>query len=177
MLEKTVTFDRGTAADLNLLVNPQRRSLKGIHLLFIVSYTAGARDSESYFNPDITNVEVTINGIPNRVYNNGIKGHDMWREASRLFSTKSKKKGDGIYSPNMTLAKYLTGNKFGFFLDLRSMAGTNMHGSGLRLVNSENGVQIAITRTTSGSGNVRCHIFNISDAQLNIMERYIQKVF
>ena len=29
MLEKTVTFDRGTAADLNLLVNPQRRSLKG----------------------------------------------------------------------------------------------------------------------------------------------------
>ena len=35
MLEKTVTFDRGTAADLNLLVNPQRRSLKVILLLFI----------------------------------------------------------------------------------------------------------------------------------------------
>ena len=35
MLEKTVTFDRGTNADLNLLVNPQRRSLKGILLLFI----------------------------------------------------------------------------------------------------------------------------------------------
>ena len=173
MLEKTVTFDRCTAADLNLLVNPQRRSLKGILLLFIVSYTAGARDSESCFNPDITNVDVTINGIPNRVYNNGIKGHDMWREASRLFSTKSRKKGDGIYSPNMTLAKYLTGNKFGFFLDLRSMAGTNMHGSGQRLVNSENGVQIAITRATSGSGNVRCHIFNISDAQLNVMERQL----
>ena len=173
MLEKTVTFDRGTAADLNLLVNPQRRSLKGILLLFIVPYTAGARDSENYFNPDITNVEVTINGLPNRVYNNGIKGHDVWREASRLFSTKSKKQGAGIYSPNMTLAKYLTGNKFGFFLDLRSMAGTNMHGSGQRLVNSENGVQIALTRTTSGSGTVRCHIFSISDAQLNIMERQL----
>ena len=59
MLEKAVTFSRGTDADLNLLVNP---------------YTAGTRDSESYFNPDITNVDVTINGIPNRVYNNGIKG-------------------------------------------------------------------------------------------------------
>ena len=170
MLEKTVTFDRSTDADLNLLVNPQRRSLKGILLLFIVPYTAGARDSESYFNPDITNVEVTINGIPNRVYNNGIKGHDMWREASRLFSTKSKKRGDGIYSLNITLTKYLTGNKFGFFLDLRSMAGTNMHGQ--RLVNSENGVPIAIKRNT-GSGNVRCHIFSISDAQLNIMERQL----
>ena len=162
MLEKTVTFDRGTDADLNLLVSPQRRSLKGILLLFIVPYTAGARDTKNYFNPDITNVEVTINGIPNRAYNNGIKGHDMWREASRLFSTKSKKQGAGIYSPNMTLAKYLTGNKCGFFLDLRSMAGSNMHGSGQRLVNSENGMQIALTRTTSGSGNVRCHIFSIS---------------
>ena len=74
MLEKTVTFGRGTDADLNLMVNPQHRSLKGIPLLFIIPYTAGARDSENYFNPDITNVEVTINGIPNRVYNNGIKG-------------------------------------------------------------------------------------------------------
>ena len=103
MLEKTITFDKGTDADLNLLVNSQRRSLKGILLLFIVPYKAGTRDSENYFNPHITNVEVTINGIPNRVYNNGIKGHDMWREVSRLFSTKSKKRGDGIYSPNMTL--------------------------------------------------------------------------
>ena len=98
MLEKTVTFDRGTDADLNLLVNPQRRSLKGILLLFIVPYNSGVRDTEAYFNPDITNVEVTINGIPNRVYNNGIKGHDMRREASRLFSTKGKIQG----APNMT---------------------------------------------------------------------------
>ena len=164
LLVKTVTFN---SADLNLLVNPQRRSLKGVLLLYIEPYVAGARDSENYFNPDITNVEITINGILNRVYNNGIKGHDMWRDASRLFSTKGKKQG----APNMTLAKYLAGNKFGFFLDLRSMAGANIHGSGQRLVNSENGVQIALTRTTSGT--VRCHIFNISDAQLNIMDRQL----
>ena len=62
---------------------------------------------------------------------------------------------------------------YGFFLDLRSMAGFNMHGSGQRLVNSENEVQIALTRTTSGSGTVRCHIFSISDAQLNIMDRQL----
>ena len=177
MLEKTVTFDRGTDADLNHLVNPQRRSLKGILLLFIVPYTADARNTENYFNPDITNVEVTINGIPNRVYNNGIKGHDMWREASRLFSNKGKKEGAGIYSPNMTLAKYLTDNKFGFVLDLRSMAGANMHGSGQRFVNSENGVQIAITRNTSGSGTVRCHIFSIKDAQPNIMARQLLDIY
>ena len=96
----------------------------------------------------------------------------MWHEASRLFSTKSKKNGAGINSPNMTLAKISNGQQASF-LDLRSMAGTNMRGSGQRLVNSENGVQIAITRNTSGSGNVKCHIFSISDAQLNIMERQL----
>ena len=153
VLEKTVTFDRGTDADLNLLVNPQRRSLKGI--LLRRDALEGARNTEAFLNPDITNVEVTSNGIPVRVYSNGIKPYDQWREISRLFCTKHKKLSCGnSYSPNMTLPYYLTKNKFGFFLDLRSMAGTNMHGSGQRLVNSENGVQIALTRTTSGSGTV-----------------------
>ena len=174
VLEKTVTFDRGTDADLNLLVNPQRRSLKGILMLFIEPYVAGNREAEAFFNPDITNVEVTINGIPNRVYNNGIKSYDQWRELNRLFSTKFKKLSLSNHcGPYITLPYYLTRNKFGFFLDLRSMAGVNMHGSGQRLVNSENGVQIALTRTTSGSGTVRCHIFSISDAQLNIMDRQL----
>ena len=174
VLEKTVTFDRGTDADLNLLVNPQRRFLKGILCLFIVPYTAGTRDSEAFFNPDITNAEVTINGIPNRVYNNGIKGYDQFRELSRPFCTKHKKSSCvESFTPYITLARYLTINKFGFFLDLRSMADVNMHGSGQRLVNSENGVQIALTRKTSGSGNVRCHIFSIGDAQLNIMDRQL----
>ena len=90
VLEKTVTFDRGTDADLNLLVNPQRRSLKGILCLFIVLYTAGARDTEDFFNPEITNAEITINGIPNRVCSNGIKPYDMWREISRLFCEKTQ---------------------------------------------------------------------------------------
>ena len=128
VLEKTVTFDRGTDADLNLLVNPQRQSLKGILCLFTVPYTAGTRDSEAFFNPDITNAEVTINGIPNRVYNNGIKGYDQFRELSRLFCTKHKKSSCvESFTPYITLARYLTLNKFGFFLDLRSMAGVDMH--------------------------------------------------
>ena len=106
VLEKTVTFDRGTDADLNLLVNPQRRSLKGILLLFIVPYNAGARDAEAFFNPDISNAEVTITGIPNRVYNNGIKGYDQFRELSRLFCTKHKKSSCvESFTPYITLAR------------------------------------------------------------------------
>ena len=54
-------------------------------------YTRGARDSEKYFNSDITKVSVTVNGSPNRIYNNGIEGKDLWREISRFISNRKGK--------------------------------------------------------------------------------------
>ena len=171
MREKVVTITRGSDTRLNLRVNPQRLSLKGILLLFISPYTAGNRDSEYYFNPDITKVKVTVNGVPNRVYNEGISGSDMWKELTRHFNP-SPKSG----RPNMTLAKYLSGNKFGLWIDLRSMADTTMHGNGQRLVNTQDGVQLEIERTASGSGILNCYIFTISDSQMNIMGQQLESV-
>ena len=165
--EEVVEVNRATEGRLNLSVNPQRRSLKGILLLFIVHYTAGARDSKNYINPDSTKVSVTVNSSPNRVYNEGSTGIDMWNEVSRFFATKSSG------SPNMNLTKYLTGDKFGLFIDLRSMADTTLHGNGQRLVNTKDGVHLAIERNTTGSGRVNCHIFSISDSQMNIMDKQL----
>ena len=165
--EEVVEVNRATEGRLNLSVKPQRRSLKGILLLFIVHYTGGARDSKNYINPDSTKVSVTVNSSPNRVYNEGITGIDMWNEVSRFFATKSSG------SPNMNLTKYLTGDKFGLFIDLRSMADTTLHGNGQRLVNTKDGVHLAIERNTTGSGRVNCHIFSISDSQINIMDKQL----
>ena len=141
MREKVVPITRGSDTHLNLRVNPQRKSLKGILLLFINPYAARARDTEHYFNPDITKVKVTVNGVPNRVYNEGLSGSDMWQELTRYFNPQS-----GSGRPNMTLAKYLTGNKFGLWIDLRSMADTTMHGNGQRMVNTQDGVQLEIDK-------------------------------
>lgn len=86
MREEVVTFAKATDSRLNIKVNPQRWSLKGILLLFIEPYSAGTRNSESkYINPDITKVSVTVNGLPNKIYNNGIEAQYMWREISRFF--------------------------------------------------------------------------------------------
>ena len=170
MRERVVPITRGSDTNLNLQVNPQRRSLKGILLLFINQYTLGARDTEHYFNPDITKVKVTVNGVPNRVYNEGISGSDMWQELTRHFKPSTNGQ------PNMTLAKYLTGNKFGLWIDLRSMADTTMHGNGQRLVNTQDGVQLEIDRKASGSGTTNCHIFTISDSQMNIMGQQLESV-
>ena len=145
MRERVVPISRGGDTRLNLRVNPQRRSLKGILLLFINPYTAGARDTENYFNPDITKVKVTVNGVPNRVYNEGISGTDMWNELTRYFNPRGHTRTRGSHTPNggrpnMNLTKYLTGNKFGLWIDLRSMANTTLHGNGQRLVNTQDGV-------------------------------------
>ena len=170
MRERVVPITRGSDTRLNLRVNPQRRSLKGILLLFISPYTPGNRDSEYYFNPDITKVAVTVNGVPNRVYNEGISGSDMWQELTRHFKPSTNGR------PNMTLAKYLTNNKFGLWIDLRSMADTAMHGNGQRLVNTQDGVQLEIERKASGSGTTNCYIFTVSDAQMNIMGQQLESV-
>ena len=118
MREIVVPITRGSDTRLNLRINPQRRSLKGILLLFINPFVSGAKDTEQFFNPDITNVKVTVNGVPNRVYNEGINGSDMWQELTRYFKPQER--------PNMTLTKYLTDNKFGLWIDLRSMADITM---------------------------------------------------
>ena len=66
-LHKTISFPKGTASIANESINVPRRSMKGLLLLFYEPYTGGARDSEKTFNPDITEVNVTVNGIPNKI--------------------------------------------------------------------------------------------------------------
>ena len=81
-----------TSTDLmEINVNSQRRSMKGILLLFVKRYSAGARDSEEYAFPDLKKVLVTINGSPNMLYNNGIESEDAWRQASRFFMKEKNK--------------------------------------------------------------------------------------
>ena len=166
--DKVVPIDRERAARINIKVSAQRRSLKGILLLFMESYAAGARDSEKYIFPDIKKISVTINGSPNMIYNNGIESRDIWSEVSRFF-VKEKHKPQF-----MTLQKFYTDNKFGLLIDLRSMASQEMHGSGARLVNTTDGVQLEIERDTKGTGKVNCHVFLISDSQFNIVNKQLQ---
>ena len=170
MCNKVVPITRASKTHVNLWVNPQRRSLKGLLLLFINPYQAGALDTEEYFNPNITKVNVTVDGVPNRVYNEGLSGSDMWQELTRHFKPSTNGQS------NMTLAKYLTNNKFGLWIDLRSMADTTMHGNGQRLVNTQNGVQLEIDLNPSGSNNTNCHIFTVSDSQMNIMGQQLESV-
>ena len=141
--------------------------MKGLLLLFYEPYTAGARDSEKTFNPDITEVKVVVNGIPNKIYSQGIKKRDLWEEVFRRF---------GKENSSLNATGFYAGERFALFIDLRSIKENNLHGSGLRLVNTKEGVHLMINRITSGSGNAKCHIFILSDAQLNLVNKELESV-
>ena len=170
MREEVFTFKKGSDTRINLRVNPQRRSLKGILLLFVEPYTAGDRDSEKYIYPDLTKVSVTVNGSPNMVYNNGIEGKDFWEEAYRFFKPKNNKK------PFIDMTKFYTKDNFGLLIDLRSMRDQSLHGNSTHLVNTKDGVQLELKRKASGSGEVKCHVFVISDSQMNIIGQQLESV-
>ena len=167
---KVVPIVKGTETRINIKVDAQRRSMKGILLLFVEPYTAGTRDSEKYIFPNLKKISVTVNGSSNMLYNNGIESRDIWSEVSRFFMKEK-------YKPqHMTLEKFYTGDKFGILIDLRSMASQELHGSGTRLVNTTDGVQLEIERDGKGTGTVNCHVFVISDSQFNIVDRQLQSV-
>jgi len=170
MHDKEVAFKKDTDTRINIKVNAQRRSLKALLLLFVEPYTAGARDSEKFIFPDLTKVSITVNGTPNMLYNNGIQGKDMWEEARNLF-VKEKNKTE-----HMDMTKFYTGDKFGLVIDMRSMADQGIHGSGRRIMNSTDGVQLEIERKAKGSGDVKCHIFIITDFQFDLTDRQLESV-
>ena len=62
--------------------------MKGLLLLFYEGYAEGARDSEKTFNPDITEVKVVANGIPNKIYSQGMKTRDFWGKFSEDLEKK-----------------------------------------------------------------------------------------
>ena len=76
----------------------------------------------------------------------------------------------------MSVTKFYTEDNFGLLIDMRTMADQDIHGSGKRIVNSTDRVQLEIERKAEGSGNMNCHVFVISDLQFNVMERQLESV-
>lgn len=62
--DKLVLITKGTETRINIKVNAQRRSMKGVLLLFIEPYTGRTSDSQKYIFPDLKKVSITINGSP-----------------------------------------------------------------------------------------------------------------
>ena len=147
-----------------------RKSLKGILILFREDQGAGARESEHFIYPGITNVKYTIDGIPNKHYSSGLQKWNSWDEASKHFFSEDAKNGQ---NSNMDMLNYYARNKFALWTDLRSTQDNNLHGSG-KAHEAKNVIKMEITKENNGEGKYIMHIYVVSDARVIIEDKLLK---
>ena len=139
-------------------INEPIRMLDSVVILFTES---GSKDSEKYVNPKIERIDVTVEGKSNLVYERGILGMDLFREASRLF-------GGVMELDNVNEVKFLK-DTFAAVIDFRTVAEWNVAASGLRLKGSQSGIVLRIQMKVT-STDLDAHIFVVSNSILTIQD-------
>jgi hypothetical protein len=145
-------------------IETDRRSLKGILLIFQDKFTPGARDSEYFPNPKITRIKLTVDNVTNKLYKDSTYMMKyQWGEIILYFVPEEFKRCFDIY---MDKAKYYSGNKFALWVDLRSSENNNIHGTGKSQQSSPN-IKMEITKEAENSDDeYTVHAFVIADARV-----------
>ena len=116
-------------------INSPSKSLKGVLLIFTKerSATKFTRDTEEFFNPKITKVEVTVEGVPNELYAPDMEYRHQYDEIVKHFAEGRLKETGAIQKDlqlhNVNIASYYT-NKYPLWLDFRTIDDNRLHGSG-----------------------------------------------
>ena len=162
----------------NINLNVPARSMKGVLMLFegVAAQQPFARNTEAFYNPKITKCEVTIEGIPNQLFSQGMRAYQMWDEALKLFAPGRKRHPEVavvakyLALADVSLGEFLT-NKYALWLDLRTT-------DDRRLENASEGVTIQLTKKAEAAGALNIYLFIIMDAQLNLEDgRFVSAVY
>ena len=162
----------------NINLNVPARSMKGILLLF---EDPERTSTEKYYNPKIEKVEMTIEGVPNQLYSQGMRAYQQWDEINRFFALTSKRNKEtdmiakDLYFTNASLTKYLTDN-YALWLDLRTTDDNTLHGSGRRVENASEGITIQIAKEAESDEVINVYLFVIQDAQINFEDGRFKEV-
>ena len=162
----------------NINLNVPARSMKGILMLF---EDPERTNTEDFYNPKITKVEMTIEGVPNQLYSQGMKAYQQWDEINKFFALTSKRSREtdkfakDLNFSDTTLEKYLT-KRFALWLDLRTTDDNSLHGSGRRIENASEGITIQITKEAGADASINVYLFVIQDAQINFEDGRFKEV-
>ena len=116
-------------------INSPSKSLKGVLLIFTKerSATKFTRNTEEFFNPKITKVEVTVEGVPNELYAQNMEYRHQYDEIVKHFAEGRLKEAGAIQKDlhlhNINIASYYT-DKYALWLDFRTIDDNRLHGSG-----------------------------------------------
>ena len=151
-------------------INSPSKSLKGVLLIFMKqrSATKFTRNTEEFFNPKITKVEVTVEGVPNELYAQNMEYRHQYDEIVKHFAEGQLKEAGAIQKDlqlhSINIGLYYT-DKYALWLD-----DNRLHGSGRRLENTSEGIRLQITKESRSVGKLSCYLYIFQDTQINISD-------
>ena len=160
-LLKTLVWNKDSTREV-VDINIPRKSMTAVILLFTKK---GSTDSEEFLFPNLTNVNVSVEGNPDAVYSGGLKKRNMYREAVRFFGSSTCDKYLG--SKCVSRRKYYT-DKFACVIDFRTVDDDTVSGSGRKLVGTQAGILMEIEKEAKTS-DLNCHVFVLADAMIDIV--------
>ena len=128
----SLEFDTIINASLASQISPSK-SLKGVLLIFTKerSATKFTRVTEEFYNPKITKVEVTVEGVPNELYAQNMEYRHQYDEIVKHFAEGRLKEAGAIQKDlqlhNVNIASYYT-DKYALWLDFRTIDDNRLHG-------------------------------------------------
>ena len=159
---RSLGYDYTWSKDNTREVIIPRKSMKAVVLLFTKK---NAGNNEEFVFPNLTRVNVTVEGNPNDIYSEGLAKRDMYREAVRLLGSSTCEKYLG--SKCVPRRKFYT-DKFACVIDFRTVDDENVSGSGRKLVGTQAGILMEIEKETT-TMDLSCHFFVIADGIIDIM--------
>ena len=156
-------------------INNLSKSFKGVLLIFTEERSAIKfnRDTEEFFNPKITKVEVTVEGVPNELYAQNMEYRHQYDEILKHFGEGRLKETGAIQKDlqlhNVNIALYYT-DKYALWLDFRTIDDNKLHGLGRQLENTSKGICLQITKEAGSAGKLSCYLYIFHDGQINISE-------
>ena len=142
-------------------INIPRKSMKAVVLLFTEK---GAGDSEHFPFPNLTQVNLTVEGNPNDIYDRGLAKRNMYKEAVRFFGNDDCEKYIGAECIHWR--RYYT-DKFACVTDFRTVDDDTVSGSGRKLIGTQAGILLEIEKEVTTS-DLSCHVFVIADGTIDI---------
>ncbi|CAB4001811.1 Hypothetical predicted protein [Paramuricea clavata] len=165
-LMRTSNWDKDLTI-VNENINIPRKSMSAIVLLFTNRVRT---DSEEYIYPNIDKVNLTIEGVPNAVFSQGLPKSRFFEEAKRFFCPMCEK---SMADEFMSISRFFS-NGFTLVIDLRSTQ-DDTTGGGRKIVNTQSGVLMEIKKRAT-TADVQCNIFVVSDALLNFASRDLSSI-
>ena len=156
-------------------INSPSKSLKGVLLIFTKerSATKFNRDTEDFFYPKITKVEVTVEGVPNKLYAQNMEYRHQYDEIVKHFGEGWIKEAGAIQKDqqlhNVNIASYYT-DKYALWSDFRTIDDNTLHGSGRRLENTSEGILLQLTKESGSAGKLSCYLYIFQDVQINVSD-------